>query len=79
MPPSPDNSTALRRLQEANPGRDPRDVVTEVYNRHGALEGTAAELGISVPTLRSWITAWRGRYQIRRNQTLVFPPAEKAA
>ena len=53
MPVSP-----VMRQAEGRYDRPLKDVVVETIERIGTLEGTAAELQISVNTLRNWLRQW---------------------
>lgn len=67
--------TALRILQAARPGESVWAIIAETYNKHGNLIDTAAELGVSVPTLRKWVDDGGGVYEEETHRRLVFPAA----
>jgi hypothetical protein len=50
-----DLTTAQRFFLQAHPGKSLRQVLLDVTTRHETLADAAAEVWISVPTLRIWM------------------------
>jgi transposase-like protein len=49
-----ERTSLARAIERANGNRSIEEVVREVVARHRTLSEAAAELGVSVPTLRVW-------------------------
>jgi transposase-like protein len=47
-------STPMRMLERLHPGKSVDQIVRDACRKHETPEGAAAELGVSMTTLRKW-------------------------